>query len=117
MRSLTFRAYLTGHWLPAKKLQLATSTYRGYVNKSRRHILPTLGQRRLRRLRPEDLERLYDSMLHPADGKRPLAPKTVYEVHLIVRGALDHAVRRGLVGRAPWSGGSRSVTLGASSRG
>lgn len=99
IRSLTFGAYLTGHWLPAKKLELATSTYRSYVHKTQRHILPVIGRKRLRRLRPEDLERLYDSMLHPADGTRPLAPKTVYEVHLIIRGALDRAVRRGLVNR------------------
>jgi integrase len=29
-RALTFGAYLTGQWLPGKKLTLATSTYRGY---------------------------------------------------------------------------------------
>ena len=99
VRALSFGAYLTGRWLPAKKLELRTSTYRSYVHKTQRHILPTLGRKRLRRLRPEDLERLYDSMLHPTDGTRPLSPKTVYEVHLIIRGALDHAVRRGLVNR------------------
>jgi integrase len=99
IRSLTFGAYLTGHWLPAKKLELRTSTHRSYVHKTQRNILPALGRKRLRRLRPEDLERLYDAMLHPTDGTRPLSPKTVYEVHLIIRGALDHAVRRGLVNR------------------
>jgi integrase len=98
-RSLTFGAYLTGHWLPAKRFTLATSTYRGYVHKTQRHILPAFGRKRLRRLRPEDLERLYDSMLHPTNGARALAPKTVYEVHLVIRGALGHAVRRGLVSR------------------
>ena len=30
IRSLTFGAYLTSQWLPAKKLHLATSTYKGY---------------------------------------------------------------------------------------
>ena len=99
VRSLTFGAYLTRHWLPVKRLELKVSTHRSYVHKTRRHILPTLGRKRLRRLRPQDLERLYDSMLHPSDGTRPLSPKTVYEVHLIIRGALDHAVRRGLVNR------------------
>lgn len=99
IRSLTFGAYLAGNWLPAKRLELATSTHRGYVNKTQRHILPALGRKRLRRLRPKDLEQLYDSMLHPADNTQALAPKTVYEVHLIIRGALDHAVRRGLVNR------------------
>ena len=99
IRTLTFGAYLTGRWLPAKRLELRTSTYRSYVHKTQRHILPTLGRKRLRRLRPEDLERLYESMLRPSDGTRPLSPKTVYEVHLIIRGALEHAVRRGVVNR------------------
>ena len=31
--SLTFGAYLTAQWLPAEKLHLATSTYRGYDRK------------------------------------------------------------------------------------
>jgi len=38
-------------------------------------------------------------MLHPTDGRRPLAAKSVYEVHLVIRGALGDAVRRGLVTR------------------
>ncbi len=99
VRALTFGAYLTGHWLPAKKLTLTTSSHRGYVHKTQRHILPALGRKRLRRLRPQHLERLYDSMLHPTDDRGALAPKTVYEVHLIIRGALTDAVRRGLVTR------------------
>jgi hypothetical protein len=32
-------------------------------------------------------------------GDSPLAPKTVYEIHLVIRGALEEAVRRGLVSR------------------
>lgn len=97
VRSLTFGAYLTRQWLPGKKLTLATSTYRGYVHKTERHILPALGTTRLRGLRPHHLETLYDRMLHPGDSRRALAPKSVYEVHLIIRGALGDAVRRGLI--------------------
>src|SRR3546814_16198214 len=36
VRSLTFGAYLTSQWLPAKKLYPATSTYRGQQNKGER---------------------------------------------------------------------------------
>lgn len=43
VRSLTFGAYLTSQWLPAKKLHLATSTYRGYERNVQRHILPPWG--------------------------------------------------------------------------
>ncbi|MGB5758617.1 MAG: site-specific integrase [Acidimicrobiales bacterium] len=98
VRSLTFGAYLTSQWLPAKKLHLATSTYRGYERNVQRHILPVLGRISIRRLRYQQIESLYDTLLHPETG-RGLAPKTVYELHLIIRGALTDAHRRGLVTR------------------
>lgn len=98
VRSLSFGAYLTEQWLPAKKLHLGTSTYRGYERNVHRHIIPTLGPIQLRRLRFQQIESLYDSLLHPAEGTG-LSPKTVYEIHLRIRGALDDALRRGLVNR------------------
>jgi hypothetical protein len=61
VRSLTFGAYLTSQWLPAKKLHLATSTYRGYERHVQRHILPTLGRTSIRRLRCQQIEALYDT--------------------------------------------------------
>jgi integrase len=99
VRALTFGAYLTSTWLPGKKISLAQSTWDGYRRKIERHILPAIGHLRIRRLRAHHLEALYDRMVHPTNGRRPLAPKTVLEVHLIVRGALDDAVTRGLVNR------------------
>jgi hypothetical protein len=65
VRSLTFGAYLTSQWLPAKRLHLATSTYRGYERNAVRHILPALGKVGIRRLRYQQIESLYDSLLHP----------------------------------------------------
>ncbi len=44
-----------------------------------------------RRLRAHHLEALYVRLLHPNDG-RVLAPKTVYEIHLVIRGAIEDAV-------------------------
>jgi integrase len=96
-RSLTFGAYLTRQWLPGKQVVLAASTYAGYRRNVERHILPTLGRIPLRRLRPHHLEALYASLLH--QGGSGLAPKTVYEIHLVVRGLLTDAVRHGLVSR------------------
>ncbi len=98
VRSLTFGAYLTSQWLPAKKLHLATSTYKGYERNVVRHILPVLGRTSLRRLRYQQIESLYDALLHPTEGEG-LSPKTVYEIHLLIRGALTDALRRGLVTR------------------
>ena len=63
MRSRAFGAYLTYQWLPAKKLHLATSTYRGHERNVQRHILPVLGRTGIRRLRYQQIESLYDSLL------------------------------------------------------
>ena len=99
VRSLSFGVFLTSRWLPGKRLVLAASTYTGYRRYIDRHIGPALGRIGLRRLRPHHIEALYEGLLHPRDGRAPLAPKTVYEIHLIIRGALGDAVRRGLISR------------------
>ncbi len=96
---MTFGVYLTARWLPGKPLVLADSTYDSYRRNVERHVLPALGSIALRRLRPDHLEDVYERLLHPRDGTAGLAPKTVYEVHLVIRGALADAARRGLVSR------------------
>lgn len=99
VRSLTLGAYLTSRWLPGKRIVLAATTYNGYRRNVENHVVPALGRIGLRRLRPHHLEALYDRLLHPSNGRVPLAPKTVYEIHLVIRGALEDAVRRGLITR------------------
>ena len=81
------------------RLTLRATTWDGYRRKIDRHILPMVGRIPIRRLRPAQLEALYQSMLYPTDGRRALSPKTVLKVHLIIRGALGDAVRQGLVAR------------------
>jgi len=97
-RSLTLGAYLTRRWLPGKQVVLAASTYAGYRRNVERHIVPALGRIALRRLRPHHLEAFYATLLR-GDSRTGLAPKTVYEIHLVIRGALSDAARRGLVTR------------------
>ena len=97
-RALTFGVYLTRRWLPGKQVVLAASTYAGYRRNVERHIVPALGRIPLRRLRPHHLEAFYATLLR-GDGRAALAPKTVYELHLVIRGALGDAVRRGLIAR------------------
>ena len=96
-RGLSFGAFLTQTWLPAKRIELRPTTWRGYDRIVERHVLPDLGSALIRRLRPEDLERFYESKLRPTDGSRPLAPKTVLEFHVVIRGALNDAHQRGYV--------------------
>src|SRR6266508_6558792 len=96
-RSLSFGAFLRRRCLPGKRLVLAASTYNGYRHNVENHIVPDLGRIHLRRLRPHHLEAFYDRLLFPRNGDSALAPKTVYELHLVIRGALGESVRRGLV--------------------
>lgn len=98
-RSLTLGAFLTQRWLPGKRYAVAETTWNGYAGKIRSHVLPTLGKVPIRRLKPDQLDRLYDRMLHPTGNSRPLAPKTVLEVHQVIHSALREAERLGIVPR------------------
>lgn len=96
-RSLTFGAFLMRDWLPAKRLQLAATTYAAYERNVVNHVLPALGRIRLRRVTHTQIESLYDKLLTPTAKRPALAHKTVYEIHLVIRGSLSYALRRGLV--------------------
>jgi integrase len=94
----TVGAFLTETWLPCKRRQVrATTTYR-YAWFVERYIVPAIGAVPLRRLRIDHLERLYQH-LTTTGGRHGtgLAPKTVLEVHMIIRAALDLAVQRALL--------------------
>ena len=96
-RSLTFGAFLVRDWLPAKKRRLAPTTSAGYERNVQRHVLPALGHIRLRRLTHSQINVLDDRLLAPSPDRPALTPKTVYELHLVIRGALTDALRLGLV--------------------
>jgi hypothetical protein len=114
-QGLTFGAYLANQWLPAKHLQLATSTYRGYERNVKLHVLPTRGRVALRRLSYQQIEGLYDRLLNPVSG-RGLHPKTVYEIHLLIRGALTDAARGSSPATSPPSPGHPSSAACNASR-
>jgi integrase len=97
--SLTLAVYLTQRWLPSKQLSLRISTYDSYRRTIDLHVLPRIGRVPLRHLRPDHFERLYAELLDDGrtDGRGGLQNKTVVEVHMVLRRALDDAVRRGLI--------------------
>jgi integrase len=95
----TVGTYLTKQWLPLKQLSLRPSTWHGYCRNIELHVLDRIGRIPLRHLRAEHLERLYADLLvggHTVNGG-PLDAKTVREIHVILRRALDDAARRGLL--------------------
>ena len=91
--------YLLRQWLPAKEVSLRPSTRDGYRRLIELHVVPRLGTVSLRRLRAEQLDALYAELLATGrrNGRGGLDPKTVLEVHIVLRKALADARRRGLV--------------------
>jgi integrase len=67
-----------------------------YATIARKHLVPALGSRPLDRIRPSDVEALI--VTKRATG---LAPSTVRTIYTVLRGALDVAVRDGLLRRNP----------------
>jgi len=69
-RGLSFGAFLTKTWLPAKRIELRPTTWHGYQRIVNRHALPVLGSIQMRRLRPEQLEE--------APRQRPAVEQTAW---------------------------------------
>jgi len=99
-------------WLPSIKGRVRGGTWANYELTCRLHIVPAIGQVRLRRLTGARVRALYadlgaagptcggmnpDSPAEP--GRRPLSPKSVHNVHQVLHGALKAAVEDGLVTR------------------
>jgi integrase len=94
----TLGRYLTERWMPRRRQGLQATTAHRYQWIIEHYIVPELGSIPLRALCTEHLDRFYADLL--ATGGRDgngLAPKTVYDVHVVIRSALNQAVRQHLV--------------------
>jgi len=94
----TVTGFVNNTLMPHRVHHLRPSTAHRYRWMIDNYISPTIGDLPIRSLRAEHLNRLYTELL--ATGKRNgtgLAPKTVYDIHVIMRAALKHAVRIHLV--------------------
>ncbi|MEZ5376270.1 MAG: tyrosine-type recombinase/integrase [Acidimicrobiales bacterium] len=102
---LTVARYLTEQWLPVRRHDLDPSTAHRYGWMIDHYITPAVGHLRLRSLRTEHLDRLYTDLLATGGSRRQgLAAKTVYDVHVICRAALNQAVDARLIATNPAHG-------------
>ena len=90
---LTVREFFD-RWLESAAPTLRPSTARRYRDVARLHIVGVIGNVRLAKLTPGDVQRLYANRL--AAG---LSPTSVHHIHAILHRALDQAVRWGLLMR------------------
>jgi len=90
----SFDNYL-GDWLENSiKVTRRPRTWESYEERVRLHVLPSLGDLRLRKLTPQHLQRLYARKL--AEG---LSPATVNHIHFVISSALAQATRWELIPR------------------
>ena len=92
--------FLLETWLPRKQVDVRATTAYRYAWMVDCYIVPRLGDVSLSALRPDHLDDLYAHLL-TAGGRHGtgLSAKTVHEVHLVIRNALDLAVHRQLLDR------------------
>ena len=113
--SITLGEWL-GRWLEEyKKPTLRPSTYAGYSKDIANHILPYLGSKRLTQLKTADIQKHYNRLLESGRMKdngqgKGLSNATVRGIHMVLREALDSAVREGLIPKNPADGTSPPKT-------
>lgn len=97
----TVAGFLTDVWLPSKG-DLTHPTRNRYRWMIDRYINPRIGQQRLDRLRPADLDATYtDLSVRGGKNGQALSRKTVLEVHRVLANALDLAIDRELLDTNP----------------
>ena len=95
----------SNQWLETYvKPNLAPTTHQGYEEKLNKHILPYLGNKRLDKIKPLDLDNLYNFLLtkqtnrKDKDGNyKTLSPTSVHKVHEILSSIFSNALRWDLV--------------------
>jgi integrase len=88
------RDFMTTWLTSVARVEVRARTFETYERCVNRHILPALGGKRLHALTPADIRTLLASKLNEG-----LAPSTVQYIRAVLRSALAHAMRDGLVQR------------------
>ena len=92
------------------KPNLSPTTYQSYNEKLNKHILPYLGNKRLDKIKPLDLDNLYNFLLtKPTNRKdkngnyKTLSPASVHRAHEILSSIFSNALRWDIVPYNPYT--------------
>jgi integrase len=117
---LTLRQHLEGYedhrgrvrdgWLAwilkRPKRPVRETTHAVYSDAARLYILPTLGDVPIQELTPAHIDALYVSLAKgdPEKGRRAIGQQSLHNVHTVLHGSLEQAVRWELLERNPAAG-------------
>lgn len=94
------------HWMKSYASSVRPNTFISYKGVIYNHIIPTLGKIKLKDLRTDQIQALYN-----LESEKGVSPKMVQYVHSVLRRAMNFAVRWGLVVRNPVVGAIRPKTI------
>ena len=83
-------------WLVTVKTSVRPRTYDQYRQIATGHITPVVGRIKLKDLRPDHIQSLYNNKL-----KSGISTRTVRMIHAVLHIALNQALKLGLIGRNP----------------
>ena len=106
---VTVASFLLDQWLPAKEATVKPSSHAVYVSTVNAYVVPQIGNVRLGALDGATINAMYGRLLSSgrtgASGRgregKPLAPKTMRNVHGMLHRAFADAVRWNLLSRNP----------------
>jgi len=92
---LPLREFLS-QWLGSIRESVKGKTLHQYGQIVRDHIAPRLGNIKLKDLRPDQIQALYNEKLDSG-----ISARTVILIHAVLHKALKHALKQGIIGRNP----------------
>jgi len=91
----TVEEYLN-NWFEVVKNRVSEKTFLGYQDLIKRYVLPSIGKKRLDKLKPEHIQSIINGMTD-----KGLSPRTVRYTHMIFKNSLEHALKWELIFRNP----------------
>ena len=99
---ITVGEFLSDHWLPTMAGTVRPTSQLAYTLHVEKHIVPYIGDVRLRALSTKDVDTLYATLASkPGARGRPLSPATCRAVHRVLHRALVKAIDWNLIPRNP----------------
>jgi len=86
------------NWLDSSCASMQRTTSKQYHQVSRSYIIPYIGKIKIKDLRPDQIQHFYDILL-----KRGLGIYAILKTHTVLRSALSHAQKLGIINRNPAS--------------
>ena len=88
-------------WLQEYSINKNYSTMKGYRAQINKHINPALGHLTLQDLTPIVIQRFYNKLCLPDENGKTLSPKSIKNVHTILKAALSQAVENEFIRKNP----------------